>query len=765
MMKRYAFLAIIIFLPVSYWFSLPDPLFSTPTSTVLNDKEGRLLSARVAADGQWRFPAEVEVPEKFRACIIEFEDRWFPYHPGFNPVAFWRAMKANVQGGRKVRGGSTLTMQVIRLSRQGQGRTVLEKIIETILATRLELTFAKDAILSLYAANAPFGGNVVGLEAASWRYFGRPAAQLSWAESAMLAVLPNAPALIHPGRNRDALRSKRNRLLKRMLDNNVINQEQYSLALMEPIPEKPMPLPDAVPHLLLRTMAEGMTGRRITTTIDASIQQRMEAIVARHHRWLSKNEVHNAALLVLDVQTGDVLAYVGNVRSEVRRHGEDVDIITAPRSSGSILKPILYAGMMMDGKLLPRALVPDIPTEFSGYAPRNFFPVFDGAVRADDALARSLNIPAVFMLRDMGVERFHGLLRKCGLTTISRSPGHYGLSLVLGGAETTLWDITSTYAHFAHESAYEGTDFGVNFLANEKAKPRATLPLDRGAIWLALEAITTATRPTSEGEWQIFPSAQKMAWKTGTSFGLRDAWAVGVTSRFAIGVWVGNASGEGRPGITGLTAAAPILFDALNTLPSAPWFGAPMHRLTAVPTCAKSGFKSGPNCEVVDTVLAHPSGVRTGVCPFHRLIFVNENGLRANADCADAHQLIPQRNFVLPPLQEWYYRKRHADYAALPTWEKGCQEGSAASRMEWVYPRSASDIIIPREMDGTRGKVVFELAHSDADATVFWHLDEVFIGATSGVHKQSLAPNPGQHIITVVDGTGATAMLKVRVVR
>jgi len=764
-LKRYVLISVALLLAAIYWFSLPDPLFSTPTSTVLDDREGRLLSARVAADGQWRFPAEAEVPEKFRACIIEFEDRWFQYHPGFNPVAFWRAMMANVRGGRKVRGGSTLTMQVIRLSRHGQGRTVLEKIIETILATRLELTHSKDTILSLYSANAPFGGNVVGLDAASWRYFGRPATQLSWAESAMLAVLPNAPALIHPGRNRDALRAKRNRLLKRLLDNNVIDQEQYSLALLEPIPEKPMPLPDAVPHLLLRTMAEGNTGKRITTTINADMQLRMEAIVARHHRWLAKNEVHNAALLVLDVQTGDVLAYVGNVRSDMRRHGEDVDIITAPRSSGSILKPILYAGMMQDGKLLPRALVPDIPTEFSGYAPRNFFPVFDGAVRADDALARSLNIPAVFMLRDMGIERFHGLLRKCGLTTITRSPGHYGLSMVLGGAETTLWDITSTYAHFAHESAYEGTDFGVNFQVDEPVKPRAPLPFDRGAIWMALEAITAATRPTSEGEWQIFPSSQKMAWKTGTSFGLRDAWAVGVTSRYAIGVWVGNASGEGRPGITGLSAAAPMLFDVLNTLPSAPWFDAPMHRLTVVATCIKSGFKAGPNCEGTDTILVHPSGVRTTVCPFHRLLFVNEKGNRANADCADAHQLAPQRHFVLPPLQEWYYRKRHADYAALPLWENGCQESAATARMEWVYPRSASDIIIPREMDGTRGKAVFELAHSDADVTVFWHLDEVFIGATTGMHKQALAPDPGQHIITVVDGAGATTALKVRVVR
>lgn len=745
-----------------FWVWLPDRLFDAPTSTVLLARDGTLLSARVAQDGQWRHAPSDSVPYRFAACVIEFEDRWFRWHPGFNPVAFVRAMRDNLHSGRK-RGGSTLTMQVIRLSRGNPPRTIVQKLSETLMAVRIEMSLSKDSILALYAAHAPMGGNVVGLEAASWRYFGRPAHRLSWAESATLAVLPNAPALIHPGRNRHALLAKRDRLLKRLLDQGIISPEQYDLALMEPIPERPIPQPDLAPHLLLRAVADGQGGRQVRTTIDPAIQMRATATLGRHHRWLSRNEVHNAAALIVDTRTGTVLAYVGNVEDPAHDHGEDVDIISAPRSSGSILKPFLFASAMQDGKLLPGSLVPDIPTDFSGYSPKNFFPVFDGAVAADEALMRSLNIPYVFMLRDVGIERFHGTLQQHGLSTIRKSPGHYGLSLILGGAEVNLWDITRAYAQMGHVLLNDTVPYVQRYISFSGDETHTAT--DRGAAWLTLEALTALNRPVGEGDWQIFSSSRRVAWKTGTSFGLRDAWAVGVTPDHTIGVWVGNANGEGRPGITGLTAAAPILFDLVGQMGSGGWFSRPDDVLLPMATCSRSGMKAGPYCDALDTTYCHPNGARTQICRFHRQIFTDKDGKRAASDCREPHELIAHPWFVLPPLQEWYYRRHHADHTALPPWAPGCGTSDPMHVMEWVYPRSATSVVIPREMDGTRGKVVFELAHTIPGAVVYWHMDGTYMGRTEGIHKLELAPDPGPHRFTVVDQEGHSLGLSVRVER
>lgn len=749
----------------AYVLMLPSPLFEVGFSTVVFDRQGEMLSARVARDGQWRFPPGPDVPEKFAQCLIEFEDRWFYSHPGFNPVSFGRAAWHNLTSEGKKQGGSTLTMQVARLSRGDQPRNVLSKLYETMLASRIEVRHTKAEILALYAAHAPFGGNVVGLEAASWRYFGRAPHNLSWAESAMLAVLPNAPALIHPGRNRSALKAKRDRLLKRLLQRGIIGAEECSLAMMEPLPDKPLPLPDFAPHLLLRSSKQGLDGQRITSTLNANLQQRMAAFVARHHRHLVRNEVHNAALLLLDTRTGQVLAYVGNVRPEMPGHGEEVDIIASPRSSGSLLKPFIYAALMQDGKIMPRALVPDIPTDFSGYSPKNFFPVFDGAVPADEALVRSLNIPAVFMLRELGIERFHGLLKQCGLSTLRHGPAHYGLALALGGAEVTLWDVTTAYARLGKTLMNDTIPFRPMFLLNDTTTQPLNTPFDAAAAYLTLEAITALNRPNSEGDYQVFSSTKRVAWKTGTSFGLRDAWAVGTTPDYTIGVWCGNASGEGRPGIMGLSAAAPLLFDALNNLPGGGWFQRPTAALGRITACAKSGMRPGPHCTIMDTILAHPAAARTTQCTMHKLVFVNQQGLRASADCASPTDLIPTPWFELRPLQAWYYKKRHADYVPMPNWAPGCAPAVKPQVMEWVYPQTATTVVIPREMDGTRGKAVFELAHTDPSSIVYWHLDGDFLGQTSTPHKMDLAPIAGPHTITVIDDDGNNIKLNFKVLR
>ncbi|HMC96199.1 MAG TPA: transglycosylase domain-containing protein, partial [Flavobacteriales bacterium] len=327
------------------------PLFAKPLSTVLLDRKGELLSATVANDGQWRMPLDDSIPPRFERCLIEFEDRHFRSHWGVRLPSLVRAWQENRKAGHTVRGGSTITMQVARMSCGDPTRSYGQKLIEILLALRIEVRYSKDEILRLYAANAPFGGNVVGLEAAAWRWYGRAPKDLGWGECATLAVLPNAPARMHPGRNRDALRAKRDRLLDRLLVVHAIDSLEWSLAREEPLPEAPLALPQRAPHLLTTLQREGHEGERITSTLDAALQQRVEGLLDRYAPVMRANEVHNAAVLVLDVPTGEVIAYVGNIPSAGAAHAGAVDIVQARRSTGSLLKPFLYADMLQSGEL------------------------------------------------------------------------------------------------------------------------------------------------------------------------------------------------------------------------------------------------------------------------------------------------------------------------------------------------------------------------------------------------------------------------------
>jgi penicillin-binding protein 1C len=747
-----------------FWLSLPEPIFDDPASTVAFDRNGRLIGARIATDGQWRFPEENSVPVKFRQCIITFEDRYFFSHPGVNLFSLFRAVKQNLEAGKIVSGGSTITMQVVRLSRKGKARTVREKLIEMWLALRVECSFTKPEILALYASHAPFGGNVVGLDAAAWRYFGRSPQNLSWAETATLAVLPNAPALIHPGKNRKLLLRKRNRLLRKLYHSAVIDSLTCQLALSEPLPGKPLPLPNIAPHLTER-LAKANSGKVMHTTIDAGLQQSVDGIVSRHYGRLSSNRIFNMAVLVVSVPTGEVLAYIGNTRDDGSgMHGNDVDIIVSPRSSGSILKPLLYCSMLGDGEILPGTLVPDIPTTISNYSPKNFNVTYDGAVHARDALIRSLNIPAVRLLSDYGVAGFHNKLKACGFTTLKFEPDHYGLSLILGGAEVTLWDLCKVYRGLGNtlnlytaEGQIPAAQFPEPTLLQEAKQTRpfsAPAVFGAGAIFCTLDAMKEVRRPEAETGWESFLSSRQIAWKTGTSFGFRDAWAVGITPEYVVGVWVGNAGGEGRPGLTGLSAAAPVLFEVFGTLPQSEWFATPWDDLVEIPVCRQSGMRPTVICPDIDTVLAPAKCMETHACRYHRLIHLDSTEtFRVNANCYPSQKIVSEPWFILPPAMAWFYRSVDPFYRSLPPWMPGCS-GSDEKPMQIIRPDKPSKIFIPREMSGTKGKVVFEVAHRSPDNIIYWYIDNDFQGTTRHLHKMALRPDPGKHKLILVDNDG-----------
>lgn len=749
-----------------YYQCLPTPLFNTPYSTVLFDKDHHLLGAHVAEDEQWRFHAPDSIPYKFEKSLLLFEDEHFFKHPGINPLSLVRALKQNLKQRAVVSGASTITMQVIRLSNHRK-RTLWSKIIEIIQATRLELQCSKEDILQLYTTHAPFGGNVVGLNTAAWRYFGRPAHQLSWSESALLAVLPNAPSLIHPGKNRSQLLRKRNRLLKKLLTKGFIKDTlDYELSLLEPVPQKPMALPNTAPHLLSRLIVANKN-TPTKSTLSRHLQKKVAHIIQRNHAILEQNEIHNAAAIVLENKTGNVLAYLGNTRGNHK--GNQVDIITSPRSTGSILKPFLYAASLSDGQILPKTLLADIPTFYSDFAPQNFHKKFDGAVPADQALSRSLNIPAVRLLDNYGIDRFHGFLSQAGLSTLTQPPGHYGLSLILGGAEATLWDLTGIYSsmartlnHFTkHNSRYFINDFRPPNLISKTNTPLPAAEifphlLPASAIYQTFEAMTNLDRPHEESGWERFSSTSKIAWKTGTSFGYRDAWAIGVTPAYTVGVWVGNASGEGRPGITGGSKAGPILFQIFNLLPTTHWFETPYDDMAPITTCRESGHRAGQSCPNKDSIWVCKKGLNTSACPYHQIIHLTKDGHnRVSSDCFPTNQMKHISWFVLPPVQEWYYKNRHANYRPLPPIHPDCEEQSEPP-LELLYPHANAKVFIPVDLDGQHQKLVFKAVHRDPSTSIFWHLDNNYIGTTHNIHHLEINPSKGHHQLTLMDQKGNT---------
>lgn len=744
---------------------LPRPVLRAPYATVLFADGGELLSARRAADGQWRFPPVPRVPDKYAAALVAFEDRRFYRHPGVDPVGLARVIREAWRSRRFSGGASTITMQVVRLSRGNPPRTVLEKVREILLALRLELHLSKSEILALHAAHAPFGGNVVGLEAGAWRYFGRPPDRLSWAEACTLAVLPNSPGLIHPGRNRDRLQAKRDRLLHRLGSEGKILALDLRLALAEPLPDRPRPWPDLAPHLVATLIhRNGLGGRRIESTVDAALQRDLTEILRERGESLQRRGIHDIAALVVDHHTFRVRAYVGNTAGvDGPRDGDAVDIVQRPRSTGSLLKPFLYAAALQEGLIAPTTLLPDVPTQYSGFRPENIDGRFRGAVPADEALSRSLNVPAVRLLRQYGVPRFYALLKGLGLSSLFRPADLYGLSLILGGAEGTLWDLTAAYANLARlAGGNEGLSVAryrqLSLSGGDSTETSRPAEFGPGAAWLTQTVLVEVARPEDEAHWQQFAHARRIAWKTGTSQGFRDAWAIGSDGRHTVGVWAGNAGGRGVAGLTGGLAAAPIFFDVFNRLGPGGWFPRPEWDLKDMDLCGDNGLRPAAGCAEVKRAVPSDS-LFDRQSPHHRLIHLDPSGRwRVHSDCERVDRMVARSWFILPPAQEYYYRRRHPDYRPLPAYRADCRASAPieadASPLDFLYPEDGARVFIPTDFGGKRGRTLFEAIHRSPGQILDWHLDGTYLGRTKVFHQQALDLAPGPHTVTIVDAAG-----------
>lgn len=769
---------------------LPRPLFPDVYSTSLHDRHGALLGAFTASDGQWRLAAGDSVPERFSRCVLAAEDSRFRFHLGIDPLSVARALRVDLRRRRAVQGGSTITQQVARLSRRAWGfhghRGLWEKGLEALWAVRLETTWSKREILAQWAAHAPFGGNVVGLEAAAWRWYGKAPESLSWGEAASLAALPNSPARLGSAGGQGPLRARRDWILLRLLRRGEIDSMEWSLARSEPLPGAARPLPSRAPHLAELVRAQG-AGRDWRSEIDGALQDDIARCAADQLRDLRGIGARSLSVVALELVPGKapaVRAWIGDAAAHDGASAP-VDMVLAPRSTGSTLKPFLYALALDQGRILPTQWLPDVPARWGDFRPRNSDGTFSGMVPADQALARSLNVPWARVLEEMGPASLLGMLHRSGARHLFRGPDAYGVPLVLGGGELCLAELAGLYAmlgnmgsasplDLAHSGKMAlrvpgpGEDVGYPslrqaheaFLAAFQDPGRTERILSPEAAWLSLEALRKPGRIDEEESWKAFSGGRPLAWKTGTSWGQRDAWAIGASPRWVVGVWAGNPGGEGRPGLWGSHAAAPLLFRLFPLLPdsgSSRWFQRPAN-LQAVEICPETGWRRSSLCPAGTFVWAPAAGRTAPLDKWHREVHLDSTGLvQVDGACEPPHRQVVGSWLVLPPAADAYLRETHPDLVPrLPPFRSDCREADGSDAIDILVPENGARLTLPLDLDGQRQKLVVELRHRRS-LPVRCFLDGADLGLSTLVPVWAVQPRPGTHELLCEDAQGVRA--------
>jgi penicillin-binding protein 1C len=734
---------------------VPDPPFPEDYGTMVLDHCGEVLHTYLATDEQWRFRLATEdISPKLVTAVLAAEDRRFRTHPGVDPLAVCRAVTQNLRAGEVRSGASTITMQLARLIRP-KPRTVPNKVLEMVQALKLETRLDKTEILRLYLEHAPYGGNLVGATAASLHYFNRPPDRLTWAEAATLAVLPKAPTAVTPFRNAGLLLERRNRLLHALEEQGSIDTQTLRESLFEELPTRAHPMPAVAPHLARRTATEN-PGRNPRTTLDRGIQEQFEALARRHAAWLSRNGIHNLSILAVETATGKVRAYVGSPDFFDRANAGQVDGVLASRSTGSLLKPFLYATAFDRGTIHPDSLLRDVPVYFGSYAPVNADRTFSGMVRASEALVRSLNVPPTLLLREIGVAEFHHFLEEAGMGTLFRSPDGYGLSLILGGAEGTLWDMVRLFRGLASDGRFDG----LTHLEDEPPEDGPQL-LSPAAARLTMEILTEVRRPDDDGvDRTLFTPRRPVAWKTGTSFGKRDAWAVGATPDWVVGVWVGNFSGQGNASLGGARAAAPILFAAFDLLPDhrdGGWYRSPTD-VRALRLCSDSGFRAGEDCPKTHIAQLPRRSPPLAVCPYHRSFWLDpDTGFEVCSRCwrTGGHQRITR--LILPADAAQLMRRAGHRIDSSPVHNPDCPVSSPHDPLRVVYPAPGATLLVPRDLDDRPERITLRASHTSAAAALHWYVDGNYHGRTTGDHAVSVVLGSGRHLVEIIDQDGRAA--------
>ncbi|HEU4671031.1 MAG TPA: penicillin-binding protein 1C [Dyella sp.] len=752
-----------------------DRLFPLPLpkpdggSTVVLARDGTPLRAFADSDGVWRYPVTVDsVSPLYLTALMGYEDRWFYRHPGVNPYALARGLAGGLLHGHIVSGGSTLTMQVARII-EPIPHTFGGKFIQILRALQLEAHLSKRQILELYLNHAPFGGPIQGVEAASWAYLGKPAQRLSRAEAALLAVLPQAPSRLRPDRHPEAARAARDKVLARLRDEGIWSAAQVRAARIEPVVARSLRAPLSAALLAERLHREQPRARRITTTIDADLQRAAEDRVSDYLSRLPRHTT--AAVLVVDNASHEARVYLGTSDfADPDRHGY-VDMVQAPRSPGSTLKPFLYGLALDDGLVTSESLLVDAPQDFDGYQPGNFDEAFSGPVGVAEALQRSLNVPAVDVLDRVGPNRFVARLAAGGVDLGLPAGAKPNLSIILGGAATTLENLVGAYSAFADR----GIAAAPRYTPQQAVQPRRVL--SPGAAWIIRDIL--AHNPADVEGAPLAGAVNRhaaVAWKTGTSYGYRDAWAIGVTDQFTLGVWIGRPDGTPSPGQYGAVTALPLLFRIADMLPrrgAAARFAQPASVRSQAICWPLGGTEADTDpalCRqrhtawVLDGAVP-PTFAERGLGAWSAGLLtlrVDGKGRRLSATCRGPgeHAVHIAR---WPALATPWLDADDRVAATLPPLAPGCPPDS----LDDVAPiriAGLADGTRLRRAPNSREPLRVTLRALGASGRVQWLLDGRLQGTTEDAHSILLAlGQPGDHTITALGARGAWSSLQVDV--
>jgi penicillin-binding protein 1C len=737
----------------------PEEALLRPTATLVFDRQGRLLRTFTSEDEKWRFQTPLaRISPELRKFLVFYEDRWFFWHPGVNPFSFLRAAYQNLRAKAIVAGGSTISMQIARMM-EPKPRTWTAKFREVFRACQLEQRYSKKELLEIYFNMAPYGGNIEGVAAASWLYFGKEPSDLSIAEAALLTILPKSPNRYRPDLHPGEARLARDRALARFYRHGLLTADEYHRALLEEVPGERSPLPFIAPHFAQEMRNRHPAEARIYTSIDRDLQLFCEELLAAHIAGLRPEGITNGAVVVLDNRTHELLAAVGSVNFFDERTGGQVNGYLAPRSPGSALKPFLYVLALEKGLITPAQYLEDVPVDYSGFSPINFDRTYNGIVTAREALRRSLNVPAVNLLAQLGENGLHQLLRRAGLSTIIHPAEHYGLSLVLGGCEVTLLELAALYSALANSGEYV---YPV-FQPGQAPPPHARTKLfDEGAAYIITGILQELDRPDLPSCWE-FSTLPAVAWKTGTSYGYRDAWSIGYDPRFTVGVWVGNFSGEGRPGLIGAEAAAPLLFDLFSRMDGrAPvaWFQRPNNvRERAV--CALSGQPPGPHCGtlITDLYLTNSSPIAT--CSLHRSTLLDAaTGYRLPPDRVAGRSVMEKTYINWPPRVAAWFRQNGYLFEELPPLLPETHKTLPGAGPEIRSPAADSHYYLRPGIPAEFQKIALEAAAGSEVQKLYWFVNGVLQGTAVPGETLFYLPNPGKHQVVCEDDHGRSSRVE-----
>lgn len=752
---------VILFFILNWIFPLPDKV---EYSTIITDNKGEIVNAYLTSDQKWRMKTELdEISPLLQKTIVAKEDRHFYSHPGVNIFAVIRAFFSNIFHWRRMSGASTITMQVAKMLEPGK-RNIWSKFREMFRALQLEMRYSKKEILQLYLNLVPYGGNIEGVKAASLLYFNKNPDHLSLAEITALSIIPNKPGVMVPGRNNDFIVKERNRWLEKFAERNVFTKKEIEDALAEPLTVTRGAVPHYIPHLSYKLKKQSGTSTSLSiikTNIDLNTQLKTEKLVEDYVRTQRLKNIKNAAVVIIDNRTHKVITYVGSSNFKDTTDGGQVNGANAVRQPGSTLKPLLYAMCFDEGLLTPKTMVTDVAVNYDGYAPENYDEKFNGYVTIEYALEHSLNIPAVKSLRMLGLEKMIQKLSNCHFKQIQKDRRKLGLSLILGGCGTTLEEMTSLFSVFANNGRFispayiQSDSTGSNRDGQTVLSPAATFMIN--------EILSKVNRPDFPINWTATERMPKIAWKTGTSYGRKDAWSIGYNKNYTVGVWSGNFSGVGVADLSGANIATPLLFKIFNTIDydsDEEWFKQP-NDCDIRQVCSETGLIPSDHCTNLVTDYFIPLISSTKACSNWQEIMISpDEKISYCKSCApESGYKKKWYKIVEPDMQAWFEENRIA-YQKIPEHNPNCELIFKGSAPAITFPVNGMEYIINKK-DPEPLQLTCKTANDVSK--VYWYINNKFFKSCNVGEKQFFVPEEGPVKISCTDDKGRNRNIKITV--